>query len=50
MDYLDIELMNYQNDQESRCPVCHEYNDEDWTCDCCYECENEICTCNDEEE
>ena len=50
MYYLDRELADYQDDQDARCPVCHEFNDEDWACDCCYECESETCTCDDTEE
>jgi hypothetical protein len=34
MDYLDMELMQYQNEQEHRCERCGEYCDEEWTCEC----------------
>lgn len=37
MDYLDLELMQYQNDQDHRCDVCGEYCDEEWTCECAEE-------------
>lgn len=52
MDYLDIELMNYQRDEDYQCHVCGEFvsDPEEWTCGCCLECENEQCNCDEESE
>lgn len=50
MDYLDRELMDYQNDQAQQCGICFEYVDNSWTCSCCHECEEASCTCDDEYE
>jgi hypothetical protein len=50
MDYLDYELMRYQEEQEAYCDICGEYSTEDWQCDCCRECEKSSCECSDEYE
>jgi len=50
MDYLDRELMDYQNDQAQQCGICYEYCDDNWVCNCCHDCEKESCSCDDEYE
>lgn len=50
MDYLDRELMRYQDDCERFCDICGEYSDDDWQCDCCHECEHTYCVCEEEDE
>lgn len=53
MDYLDIELMNYQRDDDARCVECGEYITDEWACDCddhletceTIECDGECLNC-----
>ena len=52
MDYLDYELMMYQEGQDATCDICGEYNSEEWRCDCCHDCDKtySACECGLEEE